>query len=154
MQIPERPRPREGGRVARQHPCATARLRTGSLTHLLASTAWIAPRGAVRQWMLSLPFALRYRLAYDASLTTALLGMFVRTVFASEAPSPQASGSSRGDQPMVASNLVLIAGAGGVGRTVLDQLRARTCPCARWSAATTIVRLSCARSARRSSSAI
>jgi hypothetical protein len=44
--------------------------------------------------MLSLPFALRYRLAYDASLTTALLGTFVRTVFASEAPSPQASGSS------------------------------------------------------------
>jgi hypothetical protein len=33
--------------------------------------------------VLSLPFALRYRLAYDAELTAAVLGVFVRTVFAS-----------------------------------------------------------------------
>jgi len=37
----------------------------------------------VRQWVLSLPFALRYRLAYDAPLTSAVLGVFVRTVFGS-----------------------------------------------------------------------
>jgi len=37
----------------------------------------------VRQWVLSLPFGLRYRLAYDAPLTSAVLGVFVRTVFAS-----------------------------------------------------------------------
>ena len=37
----------------------------------------------VRQWVLSLPFGLRYRLAYDRELTTAVLGVFVRTVFAS-----------------------------------------------------------------------
>lgn len=37
----------------------------------------------VRQWVLSLPFGLRYRLAYDAPLTSAVLGDFVRTVFAS-----------------------------------------------------------------------
>ena len=54
---------------------------------------------------------------------------------------------------MVASNLVLIAGAGGVGRTVLDQLRAQDVPVRAWSAATTSVRPSCVRSARRWSSA-
>ena len=33
--------------------------------------------------LLSLPFALRYRLAYDAQRTSAVLSLFVRTVFAS-----------------------------------------------------------------------
>jgi len=37
----------------------------------------------VRQWGLSLPFALRYRMAYDGSLTSAVLGLFVRAVLAS-----------------------------------------------------------------------
>jgi hypothetical protein len=43
----------------------------------------VLPRVPVRQWVLSLPFALRYRLAYDASLASAVLGSFVRTVFSS-----------------------------------------------------------------------
>lgn len=43
----------------------------------------VLPEVPVRQWVLSLPFALRYRLAYDAGLTSAVLGVFVRTVFAS-----------------------------------------------------------------------
>jgi hypothetical protein len=43
----------------------------------------VLPEVPVRQWVLSLPFALRYRLAYDAPLTSAVLGVFVRTVFAS-----------------------------------------------------------------------
>jgi hypothetical protein len=43
----------------------------------------VLPEVPVRQWVLSLPFALRYRLAYDAALTSAVLGVFVRTVFAS-----------------------------------------------------------------------
>jgi hypothetical protein len=43
----------------------------------------VLPRVPVRQWVLSLPFALRYRLAYDASLASAVLATFVRTVFAS-----------------------------------------------------------------------
>jgi len=37
----------------------------------------------VRQWVLSLPFSLRYRLAYDAPLASAVLAVFVRAVFAS-----------------------------------------------------------------------
>jgi len=43
----------------------------------------VLPEVPVRQWVLSLPFALRYRLAFDGSLTTAVLDLFVRTVFAS-----------------------------------------------------------------------
>jgi hypothetical protein len=43
----------------------------------------VLPEVPVRQWVLSLPFALRYRLAYDSGLTSAVLGVFVRTVFAS-----------------------------------------------------------------------
>jgi hypothetical protein len=41
------------------------------------------PEVAVRQWVLSVPFALRYRLAYDSSLVRDVLQIFVRTVFAS-----------------------------------------------------------------------
>jgi hypothetical protein len=37
----------------------------------------------VRQWVLSVPFELRYRLAYDSSLVRDVLQIFVRTVFAS-----------------------------------------------------------------------
>ena len=43
----------------------------------------VLPEVPIRQWVLSLPFALRYRLAYDARLTSAVLGAFVRTVFGS-----------------------------------------------------------------------
>ncbi len=43
----------------------------------------VLPEVPVRQWVLLLPFALRYRLAYDATLASTALGVFVRTVFAS-----------------------------------------------------------------------
>jgi hypothetical protein len=43
----------------------------------------VLPEAPVRQWVLSLPFSLRYRLAYDAPLSSAVLGIFVRAVFAS-----------------------------------------------------------------------
>jgi hypothetical protein len=43
----------------------------------------VLPEVPIRQWVLSLPYALRYRLAYDAALTSAVLGVFVRAVFAS-----------------------------------------------------------------------
>src|SRR5207247_9887112 len=43
----------------------------------------VFPRVPVRQWVLSLPYALRYRLAYDASLVSDVLAIFTRTVFAS-----------------------------------------------------------------------
>ena len=43
----------------------------------------VFPEVPVRQWVLSVPFALRYRLAYDSSLVSDVLQIFVRTVFAS-----------------------------------------------------------------------
>lgn len=43
----------------------------------------VFPEVPVGQWVLSLPFALRYRLAYDSSLMRDVLQIFVRTIFAS-----------------------------------------------------------------------
>jgi hypothetical protein len=43
----------------------------------------VIPEVPVRQWVLSVPFALRYRLAYDSSLVRDILQIFVRTIFAS-----------------------------------------------------------------------
>jgi hypothetical protein len=43
----------------------------------------VFPEVPVRQWVLSLPFALRYRLAYDSSLVRDVLQIFVRAVFGS-----------------------------------------------------------------------
>jgi hypothetical protein len=42
----------------------------------------VIPRVPVRQWVLSLPFTLRYQLAFDAPLTAAVLDVFIRSVFA------------------------------------------------------------------------
>ena len=43
----------------------------------------VFPEVPVRQWVLSVPYALRYRLAYDSSLVRDVLQIFVRTIFAS-----------------------------------------------------------------------
>jgi hypothetical protein len=43
----------------------------------------VLPRVAVRQWVLTLPFPLRYRMAFDASLTAAVAQELVRAVFSS-----------------------------------------------------------------------
>ena len=37
----------------------------------------------MRQWVLTLPFSLRFRLAYDARLTSEILRLFIRVIFAS-----------------------------------------------------------------------
>ena len=46
--------------------------------HLVDRVLPIVP---VRQWVLSLPFALRYRMAYDAPLTSDVLNVFIRALF-------------------------------------------------------------------------
>jgi len=43
----------------------------------------VLPRVPVRQWVLSLPFGLRYRLAHDRELTATVLRVLVRAIFAS-----------------------------------------------------------------------
>jgi len=42
----------------------------------------VIPQVPVRQWVLLLPFTLRYQLAFDATLTSAVLDVFIRGVFA------------------------------------------------------------------------
>ena len=37
----------------------------------------VLPMVPIRQWVLSLPFALRYRLAYDSGLATDVLHIFI-----------------------------------------------------------------------------
>ena len=43
----------------------------------------VLPQVPVRQWVLTLPFELRFRLAYDSRLTGEILSLFVRVVFTS-----------------------------------------------------------------------
>lgn len=43
----------------------------------------VIPAVPVRQWVLSLPFALRYRVAFDGALLGEMLGIFLRAVFGS-----------------------------------------------------------------------
>jgi hypothetical protein len=51
------------------------------------TAAWLVdrvlPLVPVRQWVLTLPFALRFRMAYDARLTSDVLRIFLRAVFSS-----------------------------------------------------------------------
>ena len=46
--------------------------------HLVDRVFPIVP---ARQWVLSLPFALRYRMAYDARLISDVLNVFIRALF-------------------------------------------------------------------------
>jgi hypothetical protein len=43
----------------------------------------VLPTVPIRQWVLSLPFELRYRLAYDSGLVREVLRIFIQTVFSS-----------------------------------------------------------------------
>jgi len=42
----------------------------------------VLPEVSIRQWVLTLPYPLRYRCAYDAKLTSEVLRAFLRTLFA------------------------------------------------------------------------
>ena len=50
----------------------------------------VIPDVPVRQWVLSLPWALRYQLAFDAKLCGAVLGVFIRS------GRPRCAGRARG----------------------------------------------------------
>ena len=43
----------------------------------------VFPEVPIRQWVLSLPLALRYRLAYDSQLVSEVLRIFIQVVFSS-----------------------------------------------------------------------
>jgi hypothetical protein len=58
-------------------PSCGGRRMTERAAHLVDQ---VLPRARTRQWVLSLPFALRYRLAFDHELTRAVLRVFTRAV--------------------------------------------------------------------------
>jgi len=57
----------------------------------------VLPQVPVRRWVLTLPYRLRYRLAWDHALCRAVLGVYARTLLAStRAPRVRtASGTAR-----------------------------------------------------------
>src|SRR2546425_2060864 len=59
-------------------PSCGGRRMADTAAHLVDRVFPIVP---VRQWVLSLPFALRYRMAYDARLTSGVLNVFIRALF-------------------------------------------------------------------------
>src|SRR5712691_2875646 len=59
-------------------PSCGGRRMADTAAHLVDRVFPIVP---VRQWVLSLPFALRYRMAYDARLTSDVLNVFIRALF-------------------------------------------------------------------------
>ena len=60
-------------------PSCGGRRMADTAAHLV-DRVW--PRVPVRQWVLTLPYLLRYRCAYDAKLTTDVLRAFLRALFA------------------------------------------------------------------------
>ena len=59
-------------------PSCMGRRMSDTAAHLVDR---VLPEVPVRQWVLSLPHALRYRLAYDHRLCSAVLRLFIRAVF-------------------------------------------------------------------------
>src|SRR5438034_199998 len=59
-------------------PSCGGRRMADTAAHLVERVLPIVP---VRQWVLSLPFALRYRMVYDAHLTSDVLNVFIRVLF-------------------------------------------------------------------------
>ncbi len=50
---------------------------TGRAAHLVDA---VLPRGPVRQWVLTVPYRLRYRLAWDHGLSRAVLRVYARVL--------------------------------------------------------------------------
>ena len=61
-------------------PSCAGRRMADTAAHLVDR---VLPEVPVRQWVLSPPFPLRFRLAYDAALTSEILNLFLRALFAS-----------------------------------------------------------------------
>ena len=61
-------------------PSCGARRMADTAAHLVGR---VLPEAPIRQYVLSLPFALRYRLAFDQELCSEVLRIFIQTVFSS-----------------------------------------------------------------------
>ena len=58
----------------------------------------VLPEVPIRQWVLTLPYPLRYRCAYDARLTSAVLRAFLRALFAELRRRARKQWDARGEQ--------------------------------------------------------
>jgi hypothetical protein len=63
----------------------------------------VLPRVPVRQWVLTLPYHLRYRLAWDHALCRAVLGVYARTLLAFYARAARAHGIRDGQMERLAA---------------------------------------------------
>src|SRR5881296_4294994 len=70
-------------------PSCGGRRMTERAAHLVDA---VLPRVPVRQWVLTLPYRLRYRLAWDHALCRAVLGVYARTLLAIYARTARAHG--------------------------------------------------------------
>ncbi len=62
-------------------PPPPSTLRQSSSARIAPWQRWyVIPYVGVRQWVLTLPYALRFRVAYDRTLLTPVLGAFVRSI--------------------------------------------------------------------------
>jgi len=76
-------------------PSCVARRMADCAAHLVEH---VLPWAPYRQWTLSLPYAVRFRVGYDIRLLSAVLRVFLRTVFAWQRRKARALGIA---QPMV-----------------------------------------------------
>jgi hypothetical protein len=79
-------------------PSCGGRRMNAQAAHLVDA---VLPRVAVRQWVLSLPFRLRYRLAWDHKLCRAVLGVYVRALLAFHRRSARRRGVRDGEGGVV-----------------------------------------------------
>ncbi len=76
-------------------PSCLGRRMSATAAHLIEE---VLPPVALRQWVLTVPFAWRARLGYDGALLSALTGLFVKTVldfYRERGPSRQGRGHDR-----------------------------------------------------------
>jgi hypothetical protein len=76
-------------------PSCGGRRMTDTAAHLVDR---VLPEVPIRQWVLTLPYPLRYRCAYEARLTSAVLRAFVRASFAELRRRERRHGDMRAEQ--------------------------------------------------------
>jgi hypothetical protein len=86
----------------------------------------VLPQVPVRQWVLTLPYRLRYRLAWDHALCRAVLGVYARTLpvfYARTARSHGIRDGQRAERPRASSE---VAPAASAPQSDIKKMRGRT----------------------------
>jgi hypothetical protein len=86
----------------------------------------VLPQVPVRQWVLTLPYRLRYRLAWDHALCRAVLGVYARTLLVFYARTARSHGirdGQRAERPRASSE---VAPAASAPQSDIKKMRGRT----------------------------